>query len=176
MDARSGRSTVVGMAEESRSLVSAAQDERIRARYFAKIVCTDSSECWWWTGAISGHGHGRFWIRDGWVVIAHRIGWAIAHPGEDVPELVGHQCDNPLCQRPAHWISSTHEQNRAEWAARRHRLGSSLRDTRGARGRSRELRDGILAGADPTELERAGLSDIGLIADEGVVIGVAPMM
>lgn len=146
------------MTDREHSITVAAADEAVRARYFAKIVRTD--DCWWWTGAISGKGHGRFWVGDGLVVIAHRFGWATAHPGEPIPELVGHECDNPLCQNPAHWSASTHAKNRAEWAARRHRLGSPLRDTRGARGRARELRDGILAGRSPAELEQVGLTDV----------------
>lgn len=148
------------MDEQGHDLARAGADPRVRARYFAKILRVDGSACWWWTGAISGKGHGRFWVREGWTVIAHRLGWAIAHPGETVPELVGHECDNPLCQRPEHWRESTHALNRAEWVARRETIGSPLRDERGARGRAREIRDGLLAGKSPSELEALGLNAV----------------
>lgn len=141
-------------------MAAAAADPAVRARYFAKVLRVDGSECWWWTGAVSGHGHGRFWIRDGWVVIAHRFGWAAAHPSQELPELVSHECDNPLCQRPEHWRASDHSRNRAEWVARRDTLGSPLRDLRGARGRAREIRDGLLAGKSPQELEQAGVRPV----------------
>lgn len=35
-------------------------------------------ECRWWTGAVSGRGHGRFWI-GGHVMIAHR--WTVVRGG-----------------------------------------------------------------------------------------------
>jgi hypothetical protein len=58
-------------------------------------------ECRLWASAVSGRGHGRFWLarvggRDV-VVIAHRFAFALEH-GVDallgVPVL-GHRCDNP---------------------------------------------------------------------------------
>lgn len=40
--------------------------------------------CWWWTGAVTTKGHGRFWVGtdparagEGFVVIAHRFGYAL---------------------------------------------------------------------------------------------------
>ncbi|GAB4097634.1 hypothetical protein GCM10028787_31090 [Brachybacterium horti] len=145
------------MTGSTRDVAAAARDEHVRRRYQAKIRTFPESPCWWWVGAISGNGHGRFWVEPGWVIVAHRLGWAIAHPGEDVPALVGHECDNPLCQRPAHWRSSTPRENRNEWAARRHRLGSPLRDTRGARGRALAIRAALLAGEGPDAIEAQGL-------------------
>lgn len=143
-----------------RDLAKAAADPEVRDRYFAKVARTDSG-CWLWTGAISGRGHGRFWIRDGWVVIAHRFAWAMAHPDAELPPVVAHgECDNPLCQNPRHLHASTATDNRREWAARRHRLGSALRDERGARGRARELRDAARAGADLDGVIAQGVSAI----------------
>lgn len=131
------------------SLERAALDTDICKRYFEKVRRVGQDSCLLWIGAISSRGHGRFWIGDGRVVIAHRFAWAIAHPGEDLPPVVAHgDCDNPLCQEPTHLFESTSGENRREWAARRHRLGGALRDVRGARGRARELRDAVRAGAD----------------------------
>lgn len=145
------------MEESPDVLDEAVKDPRVIARYFAKITPDPESECWWWTGAISGRGHGRFWIRNGKVVIAQRFGWALAHPGEPVPPVVGHECDNPLCQQPSHLSASTTKKNRAEWDARRHTLGSPLRDTRGARKRAEAIRDAALSGRDIKDAQNAGL-------------------
>ncbi|MGO1312534.1 hypothetical protein [Brachybacterium alimentarium] len=145
------------MTAGTRDLAAAASDVGVRARYQSKILTFEDSECWWWIGAISGNGHGRVWLGPGWVAIAHRLGWAIAHPGEEVPALIGHECDNPLCQRPAHWDDSSPGKNRAEWAARRHRIGSPLRDKRGARGRALAIRAALLAGEGPAGIAAEGL-------------------
>jgi len=85
------------------------------------------------------------------VIVAHRFGFALAC-GLDAllsVELLGHRCDNPLCQRvaPGHVVASTYVENRREWAARRDLTGSPLNDRRGSRGRARALRD--MARLDP---------------------------
>lgn len=139
----------------------AASSESVRERYFAKVRISGDGGCWLWTGAISNRGHGRFWIGSGRVVIAHRMAWAIAHVGEPLPAVVAHgDCDNPLCQNPAHLHASTVGGNRREWAARRHRLGSALRDKRGARGRARELRDAAREGSDLEGVLTRGLRHV----------------
>lgn len=132
-------------------LAVAVAEEATVARHRAKTVRVPGSDCLWWTGAISGRGHGRFWYASGRVVIAHRFAFAVAH-GVDAlreVELLGHRCDNPLCQRigAGHVMASSYVENRREWAARRDLAGSPLGDPRGSRGRARELRD--LARRDP---------------------------
>jgi len=147
------------MSQVDERLAAAARDERVIARYRAHLfVVTDG--CWLWTGAISGAGHGRFWVQRGHVVIAHRFGWALAHPGEPLPALIGHRCDEPLCQRPDHLVASSPAQNLAEWAARRHQLGSPLRDARGAAGRARALRTAARTGANLDQAAAVGLRPI----------------
>jgi hypothetical protein len=132
-------------------LGAAAADAGVVARYRAKIVTVVGSDCWWWTGAIAGRGHGRFWYCPDRVVIAHRFAWAlvrgVAALGE--VEVLGHRCDNPLCQRvgEGHVVASSYVENRREWAARKELSGSPLGDPRGSRRRARELRD--LAKEDP---------------------------
>lgn len=67
-----------GLAEPAlRALRAAIADEETVARFRAKIVTLSGSECECFTGAVSGRGHGRFWLgsiagRDV-VVIAHRF-------------------------------------------------------------------------------------------------------
>ncbi|WP_457255968.1 hypothetical protein [Pedococcus sp. P5_B7] len=94
---------------------------------------------------MSGRGHGRFWFAPGRVIIAHRFGFAQVEGVEalDDVEVLGHRCDNPLCQRidPRHVVASSYVENRREWAIRKALSGSPLADPRGARRRARELRD-----------------------------------
>ena len=113
------------------------------------------SECLWWRGAVSGRGHGRFYVgtvvavdpgesgRD-LCVIAHRFGYALIYgpAALNTVPVLGHGCNNPLWQRigPGHVKASSH-------------TGNPLGDPRGARGRSRELRD--LTRADPAAVAAA---------------------
>ena len=142
------------------ALGSALGHPVVLARYRAKITTVPGSECLWWTGAVSGRstrdrtdggGHGRFWFAQGRVIIAHRFAFAVMHGVEalDDARLLGHRCDNPLCQRiaPEHVVVSTARKNRQEWAVQRRLPYSPLADPRGPRRRARELRD--LAREDP---------------------------
>lgn len=132
-------------------LAAACDSARAVARWRAKLVKVQGSDCLWWTGAVSGRGHGRFWLSPGRVVVAHRFAFAVTHGVEAAAEVhvLGHRCDNPLCQRvgPGHVVASSYVENRREWAIRRERSGSPLGDPRGSRQRARELRD--LAREDP---------------------------
>lgn len=93
----------------------------------------------------------RFWLAAGRVVVAHRFAFALMHGTAALAavEVLGHRCDNPLCQRvgPGRVVASSYVENRREWSARRDVIGSPLGDARGARRRARELRD--LARIDP---------------------------
>ncbi|MCM3556359.1 hypothetical protein M3697_14810 [Janibacter melonis] len=132
-------------------MAGAVRDEAVVARWRAKTVQVPGSRCLWWTGAVSGRGHGRFWVGAGRVVIAHRFAFALECETEALAgvEVLGHRCDNPLCQRvdDEHVVVSSYRQNRREWSARKDLTGSPLGDARGARARARELRD--LARRDP---------------------------
>ena len=92
----------------------AVADPVVVQRYWSHIKTGRVDQCWLWTGAISGKGHGRFQIADQrlsrpdgttvrrtYVVIAHRFGYAALH-GVDallaVP-LLAHSCDNPIVRR-----------------------------------------------------------------------------
>jgi len=132
----------------------ALSDPATVRRYRSRLVEVPGSACVWWDGALSGRGHGRFWLAevDGRdvAIIAHRFGFALEHGPEELlrARLLGHGCDNPPCQviDPRHVRPSTAAQNRREWVARRGLAGSPLGDRRGARGRARALRDAARAG------------------------------
>lgn len=157
------------------ALRRAIDDPAVAERYWALTRRSlTPGECWLWTGAISGNGHGRFSVGDWYqddgaggqrrrttVVIAHRFGFAIAYGVDEllnVP-LISHRCDNPLCQLPDHWRISNHRANTAEYAYRRGNSGP-LADTRGARGRARAVRDAARAGQDIAQAVLAGLPPV----------------
>ncbi len=62
------------------------------------------------------------------VVIAHRFGFGLVHGPEALvsTRVLGHRCDNTLCQRieAGHVEASTSLRNRREWATRRMLAGS----------------------------------------------------
>ncbi|MGI8697627.1 MAG: hypothetical protein ACR2J0_00540 [Mycobacteriales bacterium] len=64
-------------------LAWALDDAETVGRYRTKIVTVPGSGCRWWSGALSGRGHGRFWLAsvDGrdLVVVAHRFGFGREH-------------------------------------------------------------------------------------------------
>jgi hypothetical protein len=133
------------------ALDAACRSQETIDRWAAKVVVVEGSSCRWWTGALSGRGHGRFWLAPGRVVVAHRFAFALVHgvAATAAVAVLGHRCDNPLCQRvgEGHVVASSHAENRREWAIRRGHAGSPLGDPRGSRQRARELRD--LAREDP---------------------------
>lgn len=147
-------------------LRAALADPGTVRRYLAKVRIDDPAGCWWWTGAIAGKGHGRFWLAaaDGRdiAVIAHRYGYGLArgHDALAAAEVLAHACDNPLCQNPDHLAATTNRDNRQQWADRRRTPGNPARDLRGTRGRARQLRDAAAAGHDLTTTADAGLPPV----------------
>ena len=99
-------------------LERAVRDPAVVARYRGKVLEVPGSDCWWWHGAVSGRGHGRFYVgtvpapapadeggsgvRD-LCVIAHRFGYALFYgvSALNAVPVLGHGCDNPLVRREA---------------------------------------------------------------------------
>lgn len=127
--------------------------------YWSRVGRDPALTCWPWVGALSDHGHGRFWVA-GRCVGAHRIGWALAHPDTPLPEMVTHDCDTPSCQNPAHLRAGNVTSNNAEYRARAGMPGSPLNDRRGARRRAVALREAILDGGDVRQAAQEGMSDL----------------
>jgi len=99
------------------------------------------------------HRRGRAraaWFAQGRLIIAHLFAFAVMHGAEalDYARLLGHRCDNPLCQRiaPEYVVVSSAAQNPREWSAAQTARQSAGRPTRSPR-RARELRD--MARVDP---------------------------
>lgn len=176
-------------------LRAAVDDLAVVARYRSHIVTGTGQQCWLWTGAISGNGHGRFQIshhrsftigesvgradrtgRRTFVVIAHRFGYAVHH-GVDallaVP-IVAHNCDNPLCQNPTCWRESNHRANASDLYRRRDIVRGPLADIRGARGRARAVRDAARNGQPVEEAVLAGLRPVH--RDQAALFGLEPLV
>jgi len=106
----------------------------LSARFWPKVDrrgCPDA--CWLWTAATNNRGYGIIRMDGcggvaGRLVLAHRLSWELAHPGEPIPPetpWVLHNCpggDNPRCVNPAHlWLGGPPE-NTADMVAKgRHR-------------------------------------------------------
>lgn len=86
-------------------------------RFWSKVDKSNSDGCWLWTAARDRDGYGSFWLQ-GEQVRAHRVAYALLHPGEVVPEelVVRHECDNPPCVR--HLILGTRLDNDLDRVAR----------------------------------------------------------
>lgn len=136
-------------------LATAVADERVHTRYDALVHKTGDG-CWYWTGAISGRGHGRFWIARDRVIVAHRFAYAITHGAEAIQQapVIAHAFNNTLRQRvdDAHAHASTAAANTQEWARRRSAWAGPMADPAGAADRARFIRDGLRAGRDLDEL------------------------
>lgn len=139
-------------------IADAVRSRHVTRRFLARLLVCPESDCVWWTGAISARGHGRFWLSDNRVIIAHRFAWAIAYGAKSLQDtpVLSHSCDNPLCQNVMHLHPSSVAANTRAWATRRHNLSSHLADIRGVRGWTRELRDGLRDGRQLSELLAAG--------------------
>jgi hypothetical protein len=123
---------IVALADTPSRIVEAALcDPGVVARYRVKVLEVPGSDCLWWSAAVSGRGHGRFYVgtvrpEDGGgdghavsqdlCVIAHRFGYALVYGASALNSVavLGHGCDNPLCQRigPDHVHPSSHAKNR----------------------------------------------------------------
>ena len=80
------------------------------ARMLAKI--DQGEDCWLWTGETNSQGYGRFAIYRGprrHRVLVHRV----VHRFDtgQLPAVVRHTCDTPLCARPEHLVGGTQADN-----------------------------------------------------------------
>lgn len=85
------------------ALAAAVRDAEVVSRWRAKTVRVPGSGCLWWTGAVSGRGHGRFWLGEGRVVIAHRFAYALARGAQALEgvEVLGIGATNHCARRSA---------------------------------------------------------------------------
>src|SRR5699024_764459 len=137
-------------------------DQVLVERYLATIHWRGEDACAYWLGTISSTGHaklrlGSYTDDTRRVVTAHLLGYQRAHGilEDDLGDVViGHRCDEPSCQQPAHMEVISRADNDADYRARRHQW--PLSDVRGARGRAVALRDAVrTALAEQDDVEAA---------------------
>ena len=77
-------------------------------RFHERVYKTKN--CWFWIGALEGHGYGSF-RPDDKVWYAHRYAYVLAHGS--IPEgfFVLHKCDIPTCVNPDHLFLGTSVDN-----------------------------------------------------------------
>ena len=163
-------SAAVELQQQKRLLEQGLTDPGVIARFWSLTRPTDTPCGVCWVGAITGRGHGRFWLGrtpagKNVSVVAHRFAAGLVH-GFDVINAKGahctHACDEASCVRvgEGHIGIGTAASNSLEWRQRRSMLGSPLRDTRGARGRSLAGRAAALNGQSVAAALLAGLPEL----------------
>jgi hypothetical protein len=101
-------------------------DERVIARFWAKVDIRGPNECWPWTGSKDRYGYGQYGSKKcksgRW--IASRFAWTVTNgPIPDGVEVL-HSCDDPPCCNPACLFLGTQADNMLDMhAKRRHRAG-----------------------------------------------------
>lgn len=78
-------------------------------RFWEKVQKTET--CWNWKGAADQKGYGRFGIKQGLIVLAHRFSYELLVGPIPVGLTLDHLCRNPSCVNPAHLEPVTLSEN-----------------------------------------------------------------
>lgn len=81
-------------------------DEKVIARFWAKVQVRSADECWDWIAAKNSSGYGSLGVEKK-TYAAHRISYQLANG--DIPDglQVLHRCDRPCCVNPDHlWLGT----------------------------------------------------------------------
>ena len=79
-------------------------------RFWAKVEKTNS--CWLWTASVNhATGYGRFGVRHGVMMDAHRFSYLLAHGSIPEKHDVHHTCHTRKCVNPGHLLATTRSDN-----------------------------------------------------------------
>ena len=95
------------------------------ARFNAKFVRGQESDCWPWIAAADSNGYGRFSLKSKgtWCVfLSHRVSWKIYKGRTDL--FVLHRCDNPRCINPNHLFDGDQKDNMSDCARKGRAVGN----------------------------------------------------
>ncbi len=81
-------------------------DERLPDHFWDRVMPEPNSDCWFWIGAKSTRGYGRYNQ-----AFSHRVAY-LALVGEHAPGLeLDHLCEQKSCCNPSHLEPVTHQVN-----------------------------------------------------------------
>lgn len=73
--------------------------------YFWSLFETPPHSCWIWKAGKTKAGYGRFYLKSGASVAAHRYMYETIFKEKVLyPNIVAHTCHNPSCVNPDHLI------------------------------------------------------------------------
>lgn len=88
-------------------------------RFWFKVDVRGSDECWPWMAGVTrpgNHGYGRFMVRPGVIVVAHRFAWEQWNGPLPEGRVLCHRCDNARCCNPGHLFPGTQADNMRDCA------------------------------------------------------------
>lgn len=111
--------------------------------------------CWLWTAAANNEGYGVFAPIGTKTVLAHRYSYSLVHE-LDTDICVLHDCDTPLCVRPAHLFTGDRGDNVRDCIAKgRFTTGMKHHSAKLSDDDVREIRRQVAAGeASQAEIAR----------------------
>jgi len=84
--------------------------EKVRARFWGKVLRRGLDECWKWQASTIKGGYGQFGAAKS-VYVAHRVAWQLVNGLIPDDLFVCHSCDNPPCCNPSHLFLGTAADN-----------------------------------------------------------------
>ena len=100
--------------------------ERDKNRFWNRVKCTKSDECWEWQGSRGVKGYGQFYLnRNGCDTTVRTYRAAFVLENGDTDLLVCHRCNNPARCNPSHLYAGSHSANTKQSVQERRHVDNS---------------------------------------------------